>query len=285
MKKLSDLYNIHKGKDIYIIGTGASFRVFPHSFFDHKITIGLNLAWQLIDVDYAITMVPHLNFPEFLNVPRPARTKWITKQDKYASHATSEMQTYADENYYYFRTDGQPSINGLDEPSEAGRVLDWVENPNDEFLYLWTSISQTAVNLAANMGGKNIILVGCDNCALFGNHHAHNQHTLWKGADPDDRYMQYYLGLKEVRSSLFKRQINVLSMSPFMKLDDPELDFRALCEAKGKAVYIENKEIQQIITLRQHNMRFLRLFLNILRKNFDYFFRALKKRLVNSRIN
>lgn len=267
MNKLSDLYNIHKGEDIYIIGTGASFRVFPHSFFDNKITMGLNLAWQLIDVNYAITMVPHLNFPEFLNAARPERTKWITKQDKYAAHASSEMQSYANENYYYFRTDGKSSINALDEPSEAGRVLDWVDNPNPEFLYLWTSISQTAVNLAANMGAKNIILVGCDNCALSGNHHAHNQHTLWKGADPDDRYMQYYLGLKEVRKSLFKRNVNLLSIGPFLKLDNPEMDFRELCEIYEKPDYIENKDIYQPSPLMQDNIRFARLFLKILQKN------------------
>ena len=44
-------------------------------------------------------------------------------------------------------------------------------------LYQWSSISQTAVNLAANMGAKNVILVGCDNCALLDNHHAHAQQS------------------------------------------------------------------------------------------------------------
>ncbi len=270
MNRLSDLYDIHQGRDIFIIGTGASFRVFPKSFFDDKITIGLNLAWQLIDVDYSITMVPHLNFPEFLGSTRPERTKWITKREKYTVYATPELQAHADERYFYFRTDGQSSINGLDEPSEAGRVLDWVEHPNDQFLYLWTSISQTAVNLAANMGAKNIILVGCDNCALLGNHHAHNQHTLWKGADPDDRYMQYYLGLREVRSVLIKRGINLLSITPFLKLDAPELDFRELCQALEQPEFIENKDIYSPQSLAQHNLRFARLFVRLMQKNIFY---------------
>lgn len=279
MKNLSDLYDLHKGRDIYIIGTGASFRVFPKSFFEDKITIGLNLAWQLLEVDYVITMVPHLNFPEFLGVVRPERTKWVTKKDKYAAHATPEMQAFADEHYFYFRTDGQSSINGLDEPSEAGRVLDWVEHPNDEFLYLWTSISQTAVNLAANMGARNIVLVGCDNCALLGNHHAHNQHTLWKGADPDDRYMQYYLGLKEVRGALMRRGVNLLSISPFLKLDAPELDFRELCQVLERPEFIENKDIYSPQSLAQHNIRFARLFLKLLQKNIFYLMNKVRKLL------
>lgn len=279
MNRLSDLYSLHQGRDIYIIGTGASFRVFPKSFFDDKITIGLNLAWQLIDVDYAITMVPHLNFPEFLGAVRPERTKWVTKKDKYIAHATPEMQAYANEHYFYFRTDGQSSINDLDEPSEAGRMLDWVEHPNAEFLYLWTSISQTAVNLAANMGAKNIILVGCDNCALLGNHHAHNQHTLWKGADPDDRYMHYYLGLKEVRAALMRRGINLLSITPFLKLDAPELDFRELCQTLERPELIENKDIYSPQSLAQHNIRFARLFVKLLQRNIFYLVNKGKKLL------
>lgn len=278
MKKLSDLYNIHEGKDIYIIGTGTSFRVFPPSFFDGKITIGLNRAWELVDVDYVISMVPHLNFPEFQNKPRPSKTKWVTKKEKYLLHATEEMRTDAIDNCYFFRTDGQTSIVGLDEPSEAGRVLDWVAKPNDEFLYLWTSISQTAVNLAANMGAKNIILVGCDNCALSGNHHAHNQHTLWKGADPNDRYMQYYLGLKEVRNTLLARGINVLSTTPFLKLDNPELDFVELCNQLDKELYIENEDIYKKPSITHHNRRLYALFKSVMKQNIFYVINKIKNK-------
>ena len=101
---------------------------------------------------------------------------------------------------------------GGNEPSQAGRVLDWVREPTRDRLYLWSSISQSAVNLAANMGAKNVILVGCDNCALLGNHHAHRQHTFWKGAAPEFRYNQYYEGLAEVRSALRERGVNLVSI-------------------------------------------------------------------------
>jgi hypothetical protein len=276
MKKLSELYSIHSGKDIYIIGTGASFRVFPKDFFMDKITIGLNLAWQLLPVTYAITMVPHLNFPTFVEGQRPEGTKWITKRDKLHAHASDEEKKYGDENYYYFRTDGQLSINALDTPSEAGRVLEWVSKPNDQFLYLWTSISQTAVNLAANMGAKNIIIVGCDNCALSGNHHAQNQHTLWKGNDPNDMYMKYYLGLKEVRTALRIRNVNVLSLTPFLKLDNPELDFKILCDELDKDHYIHNEDIFKGISLREHNRRYYQMSKTIIIKNLVYFKQALK---------
>lgn len=271
MKQLSELYNSHSGKDIYIIGTGTSFRVFPKDFFKDKITIGLNRAWQLIEVNYAITMVPHLNFPGFVEGQPSLKTTWVTKRDKLFTHANDEQKRLADENYYYFRTDGQLSFTVLDTPSEAGRVLDWVRFPHNEFLYLWTSISQTAVNLAANMGAKNIILVGCDNSSLSGNHHAQNQHTLWKGNDPNDMYMLYYEGLREIRSVLRQRNVNVLSLNPFLKLDAPEMDFKNLCQELERQELIHNEDIFKGISISDHNRRFYGMFKVIVRKNLKHF--------------
>jgi hypothetical protein len=276
MRNLNELLNKHAGEDIYVVGTGASMRVFPTGFFEDKITIGLNLAWQLMHVKYAITMVPHLNFPEFLGEDVPERTVWITKRDKYIIHASNDMIKYADANYYYFRTDGRLSVNELNEPSEAGRVLEWVAKPNADFLYLWTSISQTAVNLASNMGAKNIFLVGCDNCALLDNHHAHGQHTLWKGVDPAVRYNQYYLGLREVRGALNHRNINLLTINPFLKLDTPEIDFKYLCEIQEKSTYLRNDDIYQEVPLLQHNKRFLLMTKVILMKNIKAMWNVLK---------
>lgn len=270
MPSVTELNNLHAGKDIYIIGTGASFRVFPPSFFEGKITIGLNLAWDLIPVNYAITMVPNLNFPEFLGKERPQNTIWITKQDKYDPYASPDQQEFADKHYYFFKTNGKFSFTALDEPSEAGRVLDWVKQPTEDYLYLWTSISQTAVNLAANMGAKNIILVGCDNCSLANNHHAQNQHTLWKGADPDDRYMQYYQGLREVRAALRQRGINLLSLTPFLKLDDPEMDFHNLCDEYDKPQFIENHDIYKGVPIRDYNRRFLLMTRELIKHNYVY---------------
>jgi hypothetical protein len=167
----------------------------------------------------------------------------------------------------------------LDEPSEAGRLLDWVRGPTADFLYLWTSISQSAVNLAANMGAKNIVLVGCDNSPLASNHHAHNQHTLWKGADPNDRYMQYYEGLAEIRTVLRERGVNVLSLNPFLKLDAPELDFGRLCRELEKVETIENKDVYTPYSLGEQNMRFLRLARATIRLNVKAAKRALRRTL------
>lgn len=109
-------------------------------------------------------------------------------------------------------------------------------------------IAQTATNLAANMGARNIILVGCDNAPLGENHHAHAQHTRWKSVDPQHRYRQYYEGIAEVRATLRKRGINVVAMNPFLKVDAAEHDFARLCDELGVTKVIRGKDVSPSLT-------------------------------------
>ena len=65
-RSVVDLYNRHLKEDIYILGTGASMRVFPMSLLEGKTVIGLNMAWKLFPVRYCLTTRPELNIPEFM---------------------------------------------------------------------------------------------------------------------------------------------------------------------------------------------------------------------------
>jgi hypothetical protein len=268
MKLVSELYGRHQGADIYVVGTGTSLRVFPLDFFQGKITIGLNQAWKVVPTTYGITMMPKINIPDFMDGEQASPgTTWITKATKVREQCSEPEIAYAEANFYGFENQGKASLTGLDEPSETGRMLEWVRTPHPQNLYLWTSISQTAMNLAANMGARNIILVGCDNAAIGGNHHAHDQHTMWKGEAPDVRYMQYYEGVAEVRAVLRERGVNVVSMNPFVKLDAINLDFDRICEETGREKHIHNQDIARGTTLLQDNVRYLRLTRYILTKN------------------
>jgi hypothetical protein len=244
MKKVSELYGRHPGADIYVVGTGTSFRVFPKGFFDGKITIGLNMAWKNLPVTYGITIHPDLNIPEFMpgENPRPEIT-WVTGHHKARTTLTPEQLRQAEERCYFFEYHGQPNTQPADQPSDAGKILDWVRKPTGDFLYVWSSISQAGANLAANLGARNVIVVGCDNAPLGENHHAHAQHTRWKGVDPNLRYRQYYEGLADVRSALRERGVNLVSLGPFLKLDDPELDFARLCGELGVVHQLKSQDI------------------------------------------
>ncbi len=235
MKCVSELYNRYPDSDIYVVGTGPSLRVFPTAFLANKITIGLNMAWKTLPVRYGITIHPNLAVPEFMaDEPAHPEIVWITKHQKTAAVVDPEQLRYAEENFYFFENYGRPNRQPPGEPSDTGRILSWVRKPTENRLYMWSSISQAGVNLAANMGAKNIVLVGCDNCALGENHHAHQQNAQWVGADPNYRYHQYYEGLSEIRTVLRERNINLVNMNPFMSLADPNEDFIHLCQELNK---------------------------------------------------
>lgn len=245
LKSVTELYGRHPDSDIYVVGTGPSMRVFPTEFLAGRITIGLNMAWKLAPLQYGITIHPELNIPEFMGEgeARPGIT-WVTKHDKLGSLPPGHL-AHAEKNFYFFRIDGQPntSTNGQ---TNSGRIPEWLLEPTGDFLYLMSSISQPAVNLAAHMGARNIILVGCDNAALFGNHHAHEQHTAWLGATPDHRYHDYYTGLAEARRMLRRRGVNLVSLNPFLTLGPHEEDFVGLCHELGRPELIPNRDLSEL---------------------------------------
>ncbi len=243
MKSVTELYKKHTGSDIYVVGTGASMRIFPVEFLEGKITIGLNMAWKLAPVTYCLTTRPELNIAEFMpnESPHP-EIIWITKFEKLLNE---QQRAYAvEKNFHFFKSKAANQTGKIvDHIDVVGRNLNWVREPTEDYLYLWSSVSQTAANLAANMGAKNIILVGCDNGALNKNHHAHQQHTMWKNKSAEVRYNEYYQGLIEVREALRSRGVSMTSLTPFLSPLEPEKDFRTLCSELKVAEYIENENI------------------------------------------
>jgi hypothetical protein len=232
LKSVAELYGRHSGEDIYVIGTGASLRVFPVDFLQGRTTVGLNLAWKSVPVTYGITIHPKLSIPEFIpGEEEHPEIVWVTKRIKMGDLDEAQIR-YGEERFYFFRNEGRPNTEtgGI---SNAGRFPEWVRAPHEDFLYLWTSIAQTGANFAANLGARNVIMVGCDNTALGGNYHATAQHTRWLGAAPDTRYQQYYEGLAEVRAALRDRGVNLVSLAPTITLGDPDHDFRRLCRELG----------------------------------------------------
>ena len=184
--------------------------------------------------------------PEFQadEAPRPDIT-WITRREKAFKVLTEEQFRHADRHFYSFDIRHGHARGSDDWVTDAGRELDYVRRPTGSRLYQWSSISQTAVNLAANMGAATIILVGCDNCALADNHHGAKHHTKWLGKSPDERYEQYYEGLSEVRAALRERSVNLISLTPFVKLDDPERDFVHLCDELDRPRLLQGEDISE----------------------------------------
>ena len=240
MKKVNELYKDQRlvNEDIYVIGTGPSLRLFPISFLNNKFSIGLNNSYKFVKSQIIVTIHPDLHYP----FDEEVDSIWISKYDKCKKTLTDEQFRCIENKFYFYSNDGKPNTAPANEPTNEGRILEWLDNPTEDKLYQWSSISQTAINLAVNLGAKNIFLVGCDGGPILGNDHVDNQHTRWKGVDPDHRYRQYREGIAEIRNRLIRRDVNVMSLSPFSSLVDIHEEFTNLCKIKNVSHLIESKE-------------------------------------------
>lgn len=195
----------HTG-DIYIIGTGTSLRCMDLGYFKDKVTIGLNQAWRHLPTTYAVTVHPEL-LPDYEAETRN-RTKWIVKKKPPMAHLELD-----DPQYYVFNT--------------SYDLKTVVTRPADT-LYLGEGVQTTAMDLAARLGTKNIILVGCDARRVGGNYHAHDQHVRWLGMKPDDQYALYRKRTAQTREALRSMGVSVMVLTPFIGVDAGEEDYGRL---------------------------------------------------------
>lgn len=215
--KVSELYGRHAGETAYIVGTGASMRVFPVEFLRGKLTIGLNQAWRYGQWTYCITAHPELAVDYLAAHPKPPATQWIIRGNR-----EPLMLTPGDPRFYVF--DREAFKNGRRPRENAGP------------LHCGGGIHATAMSLAAKMGAAAIVLVGVDIAALDGEHHGHDQHAQLTGnldgrpVEGEEFYRaKYWRRVLPLRRTIQRELgIPVLSLTPFMGLRGVDDDFRVL---------------------------------------------------------
>lgn len=204
--RIQKLYDKHKGDTVYIVGTGPSLRCVDLKFLDDKLTIGLNQAWKHMMPVYGITVHPEL-VVEY-TAAGGVGTSWLVKKKPPMAHLNLD-----DPKYYVFGT------------SYDVRAV--TQRPKDT-LYLGEGVQTCALDLAARMGARFVVLVGCDGGSLGGDFHAHDQHVRWLGMRPDDQYKLYRDTTAAVRAALRPLGVSVLTLSPFVGVNAAEEDYARL---------------------------------------------------------
>jgi len=207
--RIQKLTDICRDDTVYIIGTGPSLRCMDLSFFENKVTIGLNQAWRHLPTSYAITVHPELLADYHASKPKKP-TRWIVKRKP-----PREDLTLDDPKYYVFDTSYD---------------LNTVATKPKDTLYLGEGVQTCAMDLASRMAARFIVLVGCDGYALNGDYHAHDQHVKWLGMQPNDQYALYRQSTAEVREVLRKDGVSVLTMTPFIGAAHAHEDYARLCD-------------------------------------------------------
>lgn len=196
---------------IYIVGTGPSLRCTDLGFLADKLTIGLNQAWRHLPTTYSITVHPEL-VVEYRDQHRAAPKDWPTKWVIKKKPPMGDLPLN-DPNCYVFHT-------SYDLKTVAERPADT--------LYLGEGVQTCAMDLAARMGARHIVLVGCDGGSLAGDFHAHDQHVKWLGMKPDDQYALYRQSTAEVREVLRGKGVSVMSLTPFIGVTGAVEDYARL---------------------------------------------------------
>jgi len=144
------LKDIHKGKDIWILGSGPSMGFVDKSFFDNKITIGAGKVWQFFRLDYSLNK--HIEF-----IREAGANNQVVIASKHdcgdIGHPVNE-----DKNIKYIFTHKRGRFGELE--------TNFVENLNaigkDDDIFVSYSTITSCIHMAAYMGAKNIILCGHD---------------------------------------------------------------------------------------------------------------------------
>lgn len=207
--KLSGIYGQWRGREVYIVGTAPSMRLFPEKYLHGKRIIGLNQAYRYCDPQINLTVHPEL-IVEQREVENGKKRPWATKPKPPMKDLKED-----DPDIYVFKTSTDLAVVG----------------DNAQPLYLGHGIQCTALDLAVRMGAYSIIIVGCDMNALGGDHHGHAQHVRFHGLPPDDVYKEYRIFASRVRRVVReKHNVTVLTLSPFLGQDAASEDYLRLTE-------------------------------------------------------
>lgn len=208
--RINSLYGRYAGGTIYVVGTGPSLRCLDLTFLKGQTTLGLNQAWKHFSPTFSITVHPELvlQYEATKKHEDVSPTSWIVKRK-----TPMEGLSLDDKRYHVFNT--------------SYDIASVVTRPADT-LYLGEGAQTCALDLAARMGARFVVLVGCDGGSLGGDFHAHDQHVRWLGMRPDDQYALYRRTTAAVRKRLRPLGVAVMTLSPFIGVNAAEEDYARL---------------------------------------------------------
>lgn len=208
---MENFRNIYLNKDIYIIASGKSIDFIDKSFFNGKITIGINQSYKYLEPTYLVRK-EHEFIDMILKETSDNVIHFISKGNC-GGHIKFIDKKYENiKNIVIFDHDN--NHHGLN-----------ILPNNDNKLVVSFSTITTGIHLAAFMGAKNIILVGHDCGSLNNESNFTNYHT--KKTMLQENINEYQLWLKEIEEHTIKlKQLlkekyncNILSLNPFINFN------------------------------------------------------------------
>ena len=210
IRLISELKDIHKGNDIWVLGSGPSMNHIDNSFFENKITIGVNRICKFFKCNYIVAK-DDTGFESILNNKKSS--KLILS--KHHGGTIGQRLNKVNVEHYIFshpeKKDERPDIS--------------VIKKNSNQIVVSYSTITSAIHLAAYMGAKNIIICGHDCGTIDGYSTIKNYYKSIKPVQITAKGYINWLKIIEldtltVNSAIKKEYLcNIHSLNPFMNLN------------------------------------------------------------------
>lgn len=216
MPELNKFKNIHKNQDIYVIGSGPSVNFIDPSFFDNKITIGINQIYKKIKTTYLVRKEHKL-------------LKNILEEVKDSINFVSQGNFGGSNNinYNFIKKNFNDNKNIVIYKHNTNNCKMPDKLPTDGLVVSWSTIT-TGIHLAAYMGAKNIILLGHDCGTLDNKCNVDKYHTdqTYKIAHQNGE-KDYKIWLSKIEDQTIKlkkilketHKCNIYSLNPFINFN------------------------------------------------------------------
>lgn len=198
---ITELKNIHKGSDIWVIASGPSAGLIDPTFFDGKVTIGVNRVWTRFKTGYIV-----MKESEIIDQAIDSGATVIASEHNCGN--TGYAKTKAERDFYYFRHRNN-DIKDVD-LSVIG---------TDEIVVSYSTIT-SAMHVAAYLGAKNIILVGHDCGYIDGKRNFDEYPSAMLARVPG--FYDRFLGSIEPQSLMVRERLGevysccIYSLNPFL---------------------------------------------------------------------
>ena len=154
-KKIDELKNIHNDKDIWVIAAGASMNYINPSFFENKITVGVNRVCKNFKCDYVVAKDGR-GFKKILSSLSQNSKLVLSKHESGNLHQTINRVEFE---HFIFEHPAKPN----EDP-----ILECIKKESSQIVVSYSTIT-SAIHFAAFLGAKNIIICGHDCGTIDGN--------------------------------------------------------------------------------------------------------------------
>ena len=219
-QSILSLRNIHKNKDVYVLGSGGSLNFIDPKFFHKKITVCVNEVGEtyLLTTKYVVTKY----HPEAIKFAQQMpNTNVIVSRGSLGGPHYAALPAL--KNLYTFD-------HNINRDAATSVVSDWPLE--DGSLYVsWSSIT-SAMHFAAYLGAKNIIMVAHDCGELddksWVDGYVYDTWDKTKVEEAKERNKQFEIQSIAVKGKL--KQLygcNVYSLNPFINYNLEGVKFRS----------------------------------------------------------